>query len=148
MHILAVCATLPERLLMLMLPFIFNRIFLSSEQEPAGCYWCILWLWKSHCQHAVHVLCWRCDNWRRRICSSRYPLHKDLENTKHRFDALSHVQYSIRNYYKWGPTTENANFVIALVVELSFAIFVGYRYRCVAPWGYSKVHRWASVWAC
>lgn len=54
----------------------------------------------------------------------------------------------VRNYSECGPTTENANFVIALVAELSFAIFVGYRYRCVAPWGYSKVHWWASIWAC
>lgn len=57
------------------------------EQEPAGSNRCILRLWKSQHQHAVHVFCWRCDNWGRRVSSSRHTVHKDLENTKHRWET-------------------------------------------------------------
>ena len=80
-----------------------NTLSLSSpfvlEQESSGCYRCILRLWKSQYQHAIHVLRWRCDNWGRRVSSSRYTVHKDLENTKHRcVTATCHYLHNLSSH--------------------------------------------------
>lgn len=123
--------------------------FVLLEQEPAGCYWCILWLWKPQCQHAIHVLRWRCDNWGRRVCASRYIVHKDLEDTKHRCVSL-HLPFLLAK--KPLQIYLTAGSIMWCFVPCfcwhCFYVFLNFRCRVVATWGLSQVYWWRSVWAC
>lgn len=122
--------------------------FFVLDQEPAGCYRCILWLWESQCQHSIHVLCWGCDDWGRRVCSSGHTVHENLENTKHRCIACLSVHIFIQDKrfsdcwwscVKW-------NFNLCVIVLSLFIVY--HRCRVMATWGQSQVHWRRSVWPC
>lgn len=59
--------------------------FFFSFQEFTGSHWSLLWFWESKHQCALYVICRGCDHRRRRVHPSRYPVYKNVEDTKYRY---------------------------------------------------------------
>lgn len=118
------------------LPLIAAIVWFMMEQEPTGCHRCILWLWKPQRQHAIHVLRRRCYNRRGRVCSSRYIVHKNLENTKHGY--VPQDRHTLFNKVAFNSCCNTD----------VFSFCFNCRCRVMATRSLSQVHRWGSVWTC